>query len=575
MSSDSNKILKCAVYTRKSSEEGLEQQFNSLDAQREACEAYILSQRHEGWRLIESHYDDGGFSGGNMERPGLVQLLADIKARKVDVVVVYKVDRLTRALADFAKIVETFDAQGVSFVSITQQFNTTTSMGRLTLNVLLSFAQFEREVTGERIRDKIAASRLKGMWMGGSIPLGYDVKDQRYVVNPEEADAVRLVFAKYLELGCVRALQADLKRRGLKTKVRAYESGKSSGGQWFSRGHIYYLLNNRTYLGDAVHKGQSYPNAHEPIITKEQWEKVQSLLATNKVDKVMGRSAKDPSLLAGLIFDDLGHRLTPSHSLRRGIRYRYYISQPLLQNLQDKVGSVRRLPAAQIEGLVKSQVASLFKDSRRLLAELAASESSDQKKTLMDSVRRLATKFDGGRSSAAHELLRSIVTKVIVGPDHVVIQVSKKSLRVALGLQNESAQATGVAESNSNPDGNIELIVNARLKRSGRESKMLIGEYEYDAKDRKVNEAMIETIKCAHAWNAEFLAGKSTAVIGKVSGRHRGYVAAVLPLAFLAPDITSAILEGRQPPRLTTKKMLRHVPVAWTEQRKVFGFPPA
>src|SRR5271170_858514 len=258
--------VRCAVYTRKSSEEGLEQSFNSLDAQREACEAYILSQRHQGWHVVSTRYDDGGFSGGNMERPGLKKLLDDIAAKRVDTVVVYKVDRLTRSLADFAKIVEQFDKQGISFVSVTQQFNTTTSMGRLTLNVLLSFAQFEREVTGERIRDKIAASKRKGMWMGGVVPMGYDLEDRHLVINPEEAKQVKEIYKAYLVEGCVSNLQIYLEKKGIRSKKRLSKTGKISGDSVFSRGALYLLLQNRVYLGEITHKGTPYPGQQPAII---------------------------------------------------------------------------------------------------------------------------------------------------------------------------------------------------------------------------------------------------------------------------------------------------------------------
>jgi site-specific DNA recombinase len=285
MAVNERKALRCAVYTRKSSEHGLEQDFNSLDAQREAAEAYVKSQAHEGWRLVKTRYDDGGISGGTLDRPALQALLADIQSRRVDIVVVYKVDRLTRSLADFAKLVELFEANGVSFVAVTQQFNTTTSMGRLTLNVLLSFAQFERELAGERIRDKFAASRRKGMWMGGTIPLGYDIKDRRLVINEEEAERVRLIFRQYLALGCVSKLRADLDRRGIRSKQRVPTSGRVLGGCSFGRGALYHLLKNRIYRGEVVHKGATYPGEHKAIVDEELWNAVQARLTTNRISR--------------------------------------------------------------------------------------------------------------------------------------------------------------------------------------------------------------------------------------------------------------------------------------------------
>ena len=275
MAANERRIIRCAVYTRKSSEQGLEQDFNSLDAQRESAEAYIRSQAHEGWRLVKTRYDDGGLSGGTLERPALQSLLNDIRARKVDVVVVYKVDRLTRSLADFAKLIEVFEANDASFVAVTQQFNTTTSTGRLTLNVLLSFAQFERELAGERIRDKFAASRAKGMWMGGTVPLGYEAHDRKLVINADEADRVRLIFRRYLALGCVSALREDLERHGIQSKTRVLASGRVLGGNSFGRGALYHLLQNRIYLGQVVHRGVSYPGEQERIVDDELWNAVQ------------------------------------------------------------------------------------------------------------------------------------------------------------------------------------------------------------------------------------------------------------------------------------------------------------
>ena len=303
--------LRCAIYTRKSSEEGLEQDFNSLHAQREACEAYIASQKQEGWKPVPDTYDDGGFSGGSMERPALQALLADIGAGRIDVVVVYKVDRLTRSLTDFAKIVEVFDAQGVSFVSITQQFNTTSSMGRLTLNVLLSFAQFEREVTGERIRDKIAASKKKGLWMGGFVPIGYGANDRTLVVNEAEADKVREIFRLYLEHRCVRRVKAELDRLKLTTGRYVAKTGRVGGGVSFSRGHLYRILSNPIYAGDIEHKGARHPGQHPAIVDRKTWDAVQAMFRSNSQGHRTRSNAKEPSLLAGLLYDQHGNRFTP------------------------------------------------------------------------------------------------------------------------------------------------------------------------------------------------------------------------------------------------------------------------
>ena len=331
-----NGTIRCAIYTRKSSEEGLEQEFNSLQAQREACEAFIDSQRHEGWICLRASYDDGGFSGATMDRPALRQLLADIAAGRVDTVVVYKIDRLTRSLADFAKIVEILDARGASFVSVTQQFNTTTSMGRLTLNVLLSFAQFEREVIGERIRDKIAASKKKGMWMGGVPPLGYGVQDRKLVMIDSEADTVRLIFRRYAELGSVRLLQAELEARGIRSKSWTSVSGRLVGGKPFSRGALYLMLQNRIYRGEIVHKGQFHPGEHTPIVDQPLWDAVQEQLAGNTARHRCGGRTRQPSLLTGMLFDGDGNRMTPSHAGKKGTHYRYYISDFFVHERSDR-----------------------------------------------------------------------------------------------------------------------------------------------------------------------------------------------------------------------------------------------
>ena len=381
----SAKRMRCAIYTRKSSEEGLEQAFNSLDAQREACAAFILSQKHEGWTVLPTLYDDGGFSGGTMDRPALQRLLGDIGTGKVDVVVVYKIDRLTRSLFDFAKIVEAFDARGVSFVSVTQQFNTTTSMGRLTLNVLLSFAQFEREVIGERVRDKIAASKKKGMWMGGLPSLGYDVQNRKLVVNEEEALTVLHIFRRYVQLRSVRALQAELDAAGIRSKRRTLADGTPYGGQKLSRGALYLMLQNRIYRGEITHKGNAYPGEHPAIVDKPLWDQVQAILAENRVNRATGSDAKHPSLLVGLVFDENGERLTPSHAVKKGTRYRYYVSTSLITGAAKDRSKGRRIPAANLETLVITRLRTLLADRGAILDAIqneypgaARTESTDQ-----------------------------------------------------------------------------------------------------------------------------------------------------------------------------------------------------
>src|SRR5690349_7929075 len=415
---------RCAIYTRKSSEEGLEQEFNSLAAQREACEAYIRSQRHEGWVLTRPRYDDGGFSGGTMERPALQQLLADIRAGRIDIVVVYKVDRLTRSLTDFARLVELFDAEAVSFVSVTQQFNTTSSMGRLTLNVLLSFAQFEREVTGERIRDKIAASKKKGMWMGGNVPLGYDANERTLVINPDEAETVRRIFALYRELGCVRRVKEEADRLGLRTKCRTAANGAERGGKPFSRGHLYTLLSNPIYTGQIMHKGQLHPGQQPALIDDASWSIVRDQLATNTSDHRHKAKAAEPSLLAGLLVDARGERLTPSHAVKKGQRYRYYVSAALITDAGTDRAQGWRLAAREIEEAVIRILADALTSPTKLVERFGAvGMPSDHIPKLLNREARLAAALDGSPDKRA-----KLVEKIIIDERTIVIKLQRGAL---------------------------------------------------------------------------------------------------------------------------------------------------
>jgi DNA invertase Pin-like site-specific DNA recombinase len=354
MASDRRGILRCAIYTRKSTEHGLEQEFNSLDAQREACEAYIKSQASQGWRAIPARYDDPAYSGGNLDRPALKRLLADIEAGKVDVVVVYKIDRLTRSLADFAKLVETFDARSISFVAVTQQFNTTTSMGRLTLNVLLSFAQFERELASERVKDKIAASRKKGKWTGGTVPLGYEIKDRKLAINRTEAKSVQTIFKLYLETGSLNKLIPELDKRKIVTKRRKTEVKKYQGGIPFTYGPLAYLLKNRIYLGEIHHGGKWFKGEHQPILDRTTFNRVQSQLKSNTVNRPKGQSANNAPL-TGKLFDDSGNRMGPSFTRKNGVRYRFYVSTAL-RGRKHLAGSVKRVPATEIEQTIERAI---------------------------------------------------------------------------------------------------------------------------------------------------------------------------------------------------------------------------
>jgi len=562
--------LRCAVYTRKSSEEGLEQEFNSLHAQREACEAFIRSQRHEGWICLAQAYDDGGISGATMDRPALQQLLADIRAGKVDVVVTYKIDRLTRSLADFAKITEIFDAKGVSFVSVTQQFNTTTSMGRLTLNVLLSFAQFEREVTGERIRDKIAASKKKGIWMGGLPPLGYAVCDRKLVIVPGEAETVRHIFHRYLALGSVRLLKEDLEVHGIVSKQRPISSGRSWGGTPIGRGALYRMLQNRIYRGEIVHKNQAYPGEHEPIIGSELWDAVQARLSANAVERRSGGRAKNPSLLAGLVFDGDGNRMTPTHAVKNGTRYRYYVSHPLITQARAGSPGGLRVPAPAIEQLVADRI-------RRFLSEpdsvIEATEphrlEPAHQRQVIDRAAEITSSWATLPPMQTRDLLTTLIQRIDLRPDRVDMSIYPGRLATVLG----TASAVTVTDHPAD-EPTLTLSVAARLRRAGKEITLRIE--RTDASPARPNPSLIKLIVRAHLFKARLLqsGGAKFADLPKREKLNRSYYSRVVRLSYLAPDITRAILDGRQPPGLTAARLLEHsrLPLAWREQRSALGF---
>jgi DNA invertase Pin-like site-specific DNA recombinase len=412
--------LRCAVYTRKSSEEGLEQEFNSLDAQREACEAYVASQKAEGWVLVPDRYDDGGISGATLERPALKRLLADIEAQRVDVVVVYKIDRLSRALMDFSKLVDVFDRNNVTFVSITQSFNTTTSMGRLTLNILLSFAQFEREVIGERIRDKFAASRKKGMWMGGFVPLGYDVKDRKLVVNEVGAKTVRTIFERFTKIGSATTLVRALRTEGVTGRY----------GKLVDKGYIYKLLNNRTYIGQAVHKGTVYPGEHHAIISQALWDKVHSILTDSPRLRAARTRAQTPALLKGLIFGPTGRAMTPTHTRKNGRLYRYYVSTDVLKH-DAEACTVRRVPAAEIESAVIEQVRGLLRSPEIIVRTWrAARQSLDglSEADVREALKRLNPLWDELFPAEQARVIQLLVDRVDVAPDGADIRLRNEGL---------------------------------------------------------------------------------------------------------------------------------------------------
>ena len=550
--------LRCAIYTRKSSEEGLEQDFNSLHAQREACEAYVKSQQHEGWKCLPAHYDDGGISGATMDRPALQQLLGDIRTKKIDIVVVYKVDRLTRSLADFAKMVEIFDEAGASFVSVTQQFNTTTSMGRLTLNVLLSFAQFEREVTGERIRDKIAASKKKGMWMGGFVPLGYDAKDRTLIIKSGEAETVRTLFTLYRRLGSVAEVKREADRLGLRTKSREDVQDRWKGGRPFSRGHIYQILSNRLYIGEIPHKDQSYAGRHAAIIDRDLWDEVQATLKEHTRREGSG-GAKHPSLLSGLLFDSEGNRLVPSHAVNHGRRYRYYVSAK-----KDRHGNGHtdtwRLPADQIETVVVDQVTGFLEDEHRVVTGL---ELDDLGPNGLTEVIRKA------QEAAA----------VLRGRDRMARRARLIELVDRIGLHQDKIETTMRCEFLSGTSSNevecptIALVEPLRMKRRGIELKLIVDRANApSAPDNTLIKALVR----AHIWWPMLRDGQATSVrdLAQQVGNNERYVAWILNLAFLSPKITEAIMAGRQPPDVTVDRIIKRtrLPLDWSEQTKVLGF---
>ena len=576
MSTDPKPVLRCAIYTRKSSEEGLEQSFNSLDAQREAGEAFILSQRQEGWRMLPARYDDGGFSGGSMERPALKRLLHDVQANKINVIVVYKVDRLTRSLADFAKIVEALDARGVSFVSVTQQFNTTTSMGRLTLNILLSFAQFEREVTGERIRDKIAASKKKGMWMGGPVPLGYDLEARKLIPHPTEAALVRNIFALYLKLGCVLKLVAQLNRENVKTKTWVTKTGTRVGGAAFARGHIYYLLRNRLYIGEIRHRDRWHPGEHPGIVPRELWDKVQAQLNSNL--RTHHNRARDhsSSLLTGLIEDGEGNRFTPSFTIKRGRRYRYYVSQHAIRNSPGERKEPPRLPAHEVDSRITERLREFLESDGEIFDGLSVTGDSPAKlQPLLAAAKRLAARLPSLPSDDLRDLLASFLQSVIVRENNIQIMIRRSDLRQRLEHGDHLIAANLVRlRKPVEPGELIPLTIDAKRKQYGGEVHLVVAPSS-SMSVRHPRPALIKAVARGHAWYRKVLEGKIVDIksLARETGLTPHYVRNVFACAFLAPDIVEAILEGRQPLTLKFENLYKQIPLSWVEQRQRFGFP--
>jgi DNA invertase Pin-like site-specific DNA recombinase len=534
MKSKTVKPLRCAIYTRVSTEHGLEQDFNSLDAQYDAAQAYIRSQAHAGWTLIRTRYDDGGYSGGSTERPALQRLLADVRVRKVDVIVVYKVDRLTRSLADFAKLVELFDAHGVSFVSVTQQFNTTTSMGRLTLNVLLSFAQFEREVTAERIRDKVAASKRKGLWVGGTVPLGYELKDGKLAIVAEEAERVRMIFSRYLALGSVNRLVLELRERNVRTKIRKLSNGSTRGGVPFTQGPLFYLLRNRFYIGEVLYKGEICPGPQPPLLERELFEAVQSRLTEQRSHQVTARTKNDAPL-KGILFDAAGDPMVATHATKQGVRYRYYVSQRYLRGLATPpIVAIVRVPAPDIEAVV----------SKALREYLARSNNTAAAQA----------------SSADQPSVRAMVARIEVRNSHLAIWLLHPSAEGA----DEGAARPGPIEENS------ALLIPWTKPPAKRFKEILLPASSARSRARPMKAerrtALIKSIARGRAWLDEIVSG--TASIEAIAARQKCSVRQVnmtISMAFIAPALVKAAVEGRLPRGIGVAN-LRDAPAEWSLQ---------
>lgn len=548
MSTPPRRRVRCVIYTRVSTEYGLEQDFNSLDAQRDAAEAYIRSQAHDGWTLIRTRYDDGGFSGGSTDRPALQQLLADISDGKIDVVVVYKVDRLTRSLADFAKLVELFDSHNVSFVSVTQQFNTTTSMGRLTLNVLLSFAQFEREVTSERIRDKIAASKHKGIWVGGMVPLGYTIRDRKPVIVEEEAQRVRLIFARYMEVGGIGPLLADLRKRKIHTKTRNLSNGRTVGGVPFTRGSLGHLLRNRFYIGEVSYKGEICAGEQPPILERALFDAVQTKLVDQRSSEHVKWGSSE-ALLIGKLFDDRGNRMTPSHARKGGRKYRYYIASPLIQGTPERLGAVTRVPAATLEDAV------------------------------INAVRR---HLDAEGTVSAGQLITQNVDRVTVGPAEITV-----SLRAAIepaGQQEEDTPTRGRCGNRTATAASRGKVTQAfapnvlRIpwtKTAMKRHRAVIAPNDPSADRRPIRSdsrsKLLHSIAHGRRWLAEIQSGTVRAEgIASREGFSKRHVNMTISLAFLSPELVQAAADGALPRGVGAARLV-DAPAEWSRQFEMLG----
>jgi len=548
--------IRCAIYTRKSTEEGLEQGFNSLDAQHEACAAYIASQKHEGWRPVKERYDDGGFSGGTTERPALKRLLAEVDAGRISMIVVYKIDRLTRSLADFARLVERLEAKGCSFVSVTQAFNTSTSMGRLTLNVLLSFAQFEREVAGERIRDKIAASKKRGLWMGGTLPLGYDrhpdPREQVLVVNEDEAETVRQIFDLYEQCGNLSALTAEVRRLDLRSKSRKGRDGREMGDRPLARGQLHYLLTNPVYIGRTRHGRTEHAGQHPALISEAQWQRVQAMLTEAAGRKRGGTALPEPgAALTGRLVDETGDRLTPTHAQKGARRYRYYVSHRLVTGRTDK--SAWRTPARALEQALATGVAAHLRarvDQHDLLTRPDLARHDDL-------LRRLEL---SGTGAQAEGVWLGLIDSGKLAREAVTLVLSRERVTAFFDLC-PAALAPGA----------LQLSLPLALRRRGVEQRLVIG-----TPQNVPDTQLVAHLTRAHRWLGEIRRGRDIRSLAKADGISEGCLRVHLQLAFLAPAIQQAILDGTQPEALTLHRLTRpEMPADWSAQYARTGISPS
>jgi DNA invertase Pin-like site-specific DNA recombinase len=543
------KKLRCAIYTRKSSDDGLEQEFNSLDAQREACAAYIASQKHEGWVLLPENYDDGGLSGGSLERPALKQLLQDIAEGRNPDDGQYKIDRLTRSLGDFSKIVDTLDVAEASFVSVTQSFNTATSMGRLTLNMLLSFAQFEREVTAERIRDKIAASKRRGLWMGGSVPIGYEPDGRTLVISPEEATTIKALYNLYEEHGALRKVKAAADALGLCSRQRTGSDGQQTGGNPFSRGHIHHILTNPIYAGKIRHKDKIHDGQHEAIIEPGRWDRIQQQLQDSATKGRARKTSKQRSLLCGKIFDETGDRLTPSHSkTKAGVRLRYYISHRLIKHSGEVHQDAWRLPAPELEEKVTCVVKEMT-SAQDFAAKLFVDANAKQIGDATEILQNIGTDYES-------KAILKLIARIDITPGELVVRLCADAVATLIKAVPQHLNET-----------NLSKRVSFQLRKRGVETKIILADAP-----KGIDETLIRNIAKASVWFGRIKAGETFTEIAATEGTSKRRIQQMIDLAFLAPDVIRDVMEGKQPIGFTSDWCLRHdLPGAWNEQRQLIA----